>query len=248
MPRPGEFQDSYSDVYSLGVIMASMCKHANSFVAEPIQELLLGEKSANPSGRRLFSSYYSQQLKTLIRRCRSRNATERPPIYDLYLETKGWMEVFRGHAYREEKEWPSAVAAGVTIYHNKVLYTKDEQALYEDNMDFREKYMDANMKPALQAEDMDVFGPTRVKRKFLTLLKTVEDSILTDIPEFPDSGSEPDSEATSTGDIGTPPPRAPRVGSSARVRRIRDRMNVGNILNVEEEGGEEEKRHSRVIA
>lgn len=249
MPRPGEFQDSYSDVYSLGVIMASMCKHANSFVAEPIQELLLGEKSANPSGRRLFSSYYSQQLKTLIRRCRSRNAIERPPIYDLYLETKGWMEVFRGHAYREEKEWPSAVAAGVTIYHNKVLYTKDEQALYEENMEFREKYMDANMKPALQAEDMDVYGPERVKRKYLNLLKTVQDSILTDIPEFPDSGSEGDSDATSTGDDVTPPERTPRAGlvnSSARVRRIRDRMNVGNILNVTaEEEGEGEKEEEK---
>ncbi|MCJ1427407.1 hypothetical protein MMC29_005310 [Sticta canariensis] len=256
LPRPGEFQDSYSDVYSLGVIMAAMCKHVNSFVAEPIQELLLGEKSANPSGRRLFSSYYSQQLKTLIRRCRSRSAVERPPIYDLYLETKAWMEVFRGHAYREEKEWPSAVAAGVTIYHNKVLYTKDEQTLYEESMDFREKYMDANMKPALQAEDMDVYGPERVKRKYLSLLKTVPDSILTDIPEVPDSGSEGDSDATSTGDDdGTPPERTPRAGlvnSSARVRRIRDRMNVGNILNVtteeeekEEEGKEKEKKKKK---
>lgn len=195
LPRPGEAVDGYSDVYSLGMIVALMCKHADTFVAEPIRELIDEEKSANPSQRRIFSSYYSQQLKTLIRRCRSHSGLERPPIYEIYRETKGWMEVFREHAYREEREWPSAVVAGVTIYHNKVLYTKDEQKLYDENMEFREKYLNANHQPALQAEDLDVYGPEGEERKFRNLLKTVQDSIMTHIPSTSDNadvfGCEP---------------------------------------------------------
>lgn len=192
LPRPGELPNSSSDVYSLGVIMAQMCKHANNYLAPPIRDLLQGEKSKNnPSGRRIFSSYYSLRLKELIRKCRSRNPLERPPIYDLYLETKSWMETFRGHAYWEEQESRACVVAGIAIYHNKVLYTKDEQNLFDANMEFRNAYEAANVEPVFEAEDIDVFGSKEVKRKYEKILNTVDDSIITAIPLIPDSGLSP---------------------------------------------------------
>lgn len=242
LPRPGDFQDSYSDVYSLGLIMVEICKHANTFVAEPIRDLLEGSKrSTNPSGRRIFSTYYSKQLRELIRKCRSRDPLERPPIYDLYRETKSWMEAFREHAYREVEDTPDNVIAGIAIHHSKVLYTSEEQKVFEENMEFREKFESANSDPVFEAEDLDAFGDAGAKRKYEKLLGTIDESIITAIPEMPESGDSlvdsSDSLSENSDDL---VPNSPSTSGAATYggsssspgnQRIRSAMKVNNLLN-----------------
>lgn len=182
LPRAGELQDCYSDIYSLGVFLGQVCHYADKFLAAPIKDLLHGDMSANPSGKRIFSSYYSDRLKELIRRCRSANPLERPSNHDLYLETKSWMEAFRELTYRAEQESPAPVIAGIAVHHNKVLYTKEEQKLFDKNAEFRQAYITVNTNPVFEAEDLDVAGSERVKRKFEKMLQKVDQSILTAIP------------------------------------------------------------------
>lgn len=226
--RGEEFQDCYSDVYALGVLIAQMCKFANTFVARPIQDLLQADKNANPSGRRIFSSYYSVRLKELIRKCRSRIPLERPSSYELYVETKNWMEAFRDHAYREEQESGARVVAGVVIHHNKVLYTKEEVKLFEQNTEFRSAYTAVNVDPVFEAEDLDTRGSERVKRRYKKLLETIDESIITVIPQSPDyeipsRGSSPNSgpvrapSSTQETGMGTPR-RAPKPVMIAPAR------------------------------
>lgn len=207
LPRAGELEDTLSDVYSLGVILSTMCIHSNEHLAEPIKDLLQGDESANPSGRRIFSSYYSVKLKELIRRCRSQRAVERPSNYDLYLETKSWTEAFRGHAYWEEQEARGYVVAGIAVYHQKVLWTKDEQTLFDTNSEFREAYQEVNYCPIEEAEDLDVVGSVAERRQYDRLLQTVDESIITAIPSWPDSGPFPFSDslypATSDSSLGS---------------------------------------------
>lgn len=182
LPRGGELQDCYSDIYSLGVFLGQVCHYADKFLAAPIKDLLHGDMSANPSGKRIFSSYYSDRLKELIRRCRSANPLERPSNHDLYLETKSWMEAFRELTYRAEQESPAPVIAGIAVHHNKVLYTKEEQKLFDKNAEFRQAYITVNTNPVFEAEDLDVAGSERVKRKYEKMLQKVDQSILTAIP------------------------------------------------------------------
>lgn len=186
LPRRGEFQDCYSDVYSLGVLMGQMCHHADTFLAGPIKDLLHGDVNANPSGKRIFSSYYSVQLKELIRRCRSLNSLERPSNHELYLETKSWMEAFRELSYRTEQDSRYSALAGVAMHHNKVLYTKDEQKRFDEDGGFRYIYTTANTNPVFEAEDLDAAGSERVKRKYEKLLQTMDQSIVTAIPSHVD--------------------------------------------------------------
>lgn len=193
LPRRGEFQDCYSDVYSLGVLIGQMCHHADSFLAGPIKDLLHGDVNANPSGKRIFSSYYSVQLKELIRRCRSLNPLERPSNHELYLETKSWMEAFRELSYRTEQDSP--YSAGIAIHHNKVLYTKGEQKRFDEDGGFRYTYVNANTNPVFEAEDLDAVGSERVKRKYEKLLQTVDQSIVTAIPSYVDDSDNGSSDS-----------------------------------------------------
>lgn len=210
MPWPGETQDSYSDVYSLGVVMAQMCKLADRRLGEPLRKLLIHGGTANPSGRRIFSYYYTPELKELIRRCRSLNPLERPPIFSLYLEAKTGMETFRDRTYKDLQESPPPLIADVPIYHDKVLFTTEEKSLWADNDEFQEAYMDANLDPVLEADFPLVTRKRHVKRKCEEMLSAIDDSIVTDQPSSrdhdssdvsadlnPQSESESDSESDS---------------------------------------------------
>lgn len=208
LPYPGETQDSYSDVYGLGVVMAQMCKLADRRLAKPLRKLLAFGESANPSGRRVFSSYYSPELKELIRRCRSLNPLERPPIFSLYLETKTGMEVFRDRTYQKLELLEPPLIDGVPIYHDKVLITPEEQALWFANDEFQAAYEDANLDPVddLEAEAKnDVEGKKEAKQRCAELLREIDDSIITDAPEHPDF----DSSELSTGSDPEPPASEP---------------------------------------
>lgn len=175
-----EMEDYYSDVYSLGVSIAHMCRHADKHLAEPIRQVL-NEKSEtwDPSGQRIFSSYYSPQLKELIRRCRSQEPLERPQLYGLYLETKSGMEASRDRAYQAEQESQASVISNIAIHHDKVLYTRDEQNLYDNNMEFQDAYKEANNRRVLDAEDLEVFGSEDAEKKLEDILDAMDDTIIT---------------------------------------------------------------------
>lgn len=198
LPIPGELQDSYSDVYSLGVVMAQMCKPAHFWLPSRIKRLLRKDEAADPSGKRIFSSYYSPQLKELVRRCRSINPLERPSIYSLYLETKSGMEAFRDRAYQEDQESQESVEAGIAIHHSKVLYTKVEQDFLDDDPDFKRKYENANRNPVLEADRnmadaMQAFESEEVDRNYEKIIQSIDESITTPIPQSPEYDSYLDS-------------------------------------------------------
>lgn len=197
-PRPGEFHDSYSDVYSLGIIMADLCRPVHIHLPMPIQKFLLQDdcelgsgmrkvegREVNPSGHRILSSYYSTQLKELIRRCRSENPLERPSVYKLYRETKSAMEAFRDRAYREEKNSPAPIVDGIAISHSKVLYTQAEKELFnsDDHEEFKSAYRVANLTPVWGADGKKV-KRGGVREWTEKMLKDIDPSITSAIPHW----------------------------------------------------------------
>lgn len=90
--------------------------------------------------------FYSGQLTNLITSCRHDLPSRRPEIHTLYLETKSHMALHRAHAIVEE-------AAAIThgnpngVFHNKILFSKKDQARFEQDMVFREHYRRANLMP-----------------------------------------------------------------------------------------------------
>lgn len=178
MDGPRDFEDSYSDIYSLGVLIAKMCrlvdKEGGDFGSgktisgkpipqSPEEDDLDSEDShpeelmnLTPSKLNISSPYYSPQLKQLIRRCRSEGPLERPHAYGLYLETKSGMEAFRERAYLEEEQ--ATVVANVRIYHSKLFYLNEEQDHLLHNQEFKQKLTDANLDPVRDAERLEESG------------------------------------------------------------------------------------------
>lgn len=201
--------------------MAQMCKPAHFWLPSQIKMLLRNDEAADPSGKRIFSSYYSPQLKELIRRCRSINPLERPPIYSLYLETKSGMEAFRDRAYQEEQESQESVEAGIAVHHSKVLYTKDNQDLLDDDPDLKRKYENANRNPVLEADSnmpdgMQGFESEEVDRRYEKIIQSIDESITTPIPQSPAYDSYLDSLHTPSSPHSSPSEHShePTAGSS----------------------------------
>lgn len=168
---PRKSQDCYSDVYSLGVFMAFICRIADHHLPEPMLKAL-EDYDKGWDLKFLYSSYYSPQLMELIRRCRSNKPLERPQIYCLYLETKSGMEAFRDCAYQEEQESP------VPFHHSKVLYTTEEQELFQTDEEYQKAYREANTKPVLEAEDLGVLGHKEAKKTLKKMLATMDDTVV----------------------------------------------------------------------
>lgn len=115
------------------------------------------------------------------------------------------MEAFRDRAYQDAQDAPVVVVAGTSIDPNKVLYTAHEQELYDENMEFQEAYIQANLDPVMEAEGPEVWGTDEVQRKCDDILRTIDESIVTAIPKLPDSESSgrptpPDSDFDSDSD------------------------------------------------
>lgn len=211
--RPGEYQDSYSDVYGLGVSMARILQCANRYMAKPIRTLMKRDRqTVNPTKRRNFSAYYSPQLKELVRRCRSQNPLERPPIYSLYLETKSGMEAFRDYGYQAEQESPPTVIDGVPIHHNRVLYTFDHMWTYNHNIEVEEAYIKANLAPLLEAEGPELSGKEEIEGRYTKLRGTTDYLVTTPELAYSDHTSEAHAKhETETPDYaGSLPSRSPR--------------------------------------
>lgn len=145
-------QGSHSDIYALGMMMTDLCKPADTYINNHKR---YQDASAGPNNARtkMLSAYYSKPLKDLIRRCRAKVGQDRPDAYELYKETKENMEYFRAKAYTAEvesrshrKRYPGY------LYHEKVLFTKADQALFEENSDFRGAFLDVNLGPVREAE------------------------------------------------------------------------------------------------
>lgn len=129
-------------------MLAQMCKLAEKCLGNESMNKVATKSTGNRDNH-IFTSYYSQHLKTLIRRLRATNPLKRPLIQDLYSETKREMDYQRAKAYTDTE------GSVNHIFHDKVLYTATEQAIYEENTSFRSTYNDANTFPILEA-DKDV--------------------------------------------------------------------------------------------
>lgn len=143
-------QGSHSDVYALGMLMADLCKPADTYITN------VARFNYSRTGRfraRLVSAYYSEPLKDLIRQCRSKLGKDRPDAHALYEETKEKMEQYRAAAYAAEERSQGLRLFPGYLFHEKVLFTKTDQDLFREDTLFRGLFLDTNLRPVREAED-----------------------------------------------------------------------------------------------
>ena len=150
-----KLQGSHSDVFALGMLMADLCKLADRHITHAQRSVYA---NTGLFRSRLVSDYYSQPLKELIRRCRSKLGKDRPDAHALYEATKEKMEQYRAKAYAAEEKSRSDKYPG-HIFHEKVLFTKNDQDLFRENSDFRGYFLEANLVPVRKAEHKHYMKP-----------------------------------------------------------------------------------------
>lgn len=142
-------QGSHSDVYALGMLMADLCKladnHLNNFSR-------FNHSAPGRDRVRIVSAYYSESLKDLVRRCRSKLGKDRPDAHALYEATKERMEHYRAEAYAAEEDAQKSQQFPGYLFHEKVLFTKTGQDLFRENSVFRGYFLEANLAPVWAAE------------------------------------------------------------------------------------------------
>lgn len=143
-----KLQGSHCDIYSLGVMMADLCKPADDYINN-FQRAL--DAATGNTRTRVISAYYSKTLKDLIRRCRAKAGKDRPDAHTLYAVTKEKMEHYRAKAYTAEEESRSKRYPGY-LFHENVLFRKADQDLFRENSDFRGHFLEANLEPVWKAE------------------------------------------------------------------------------------------------
>lgn len=151
-------QGSHSDVYALGMMMTDLCKLADCYINN--EKRMQDSYGANNNRTKMLSAYYSKPLKDLIRRCRAKVAQDRPDAHKLYIDTKKEMEYYRAKVYTAEKESRSDHKPySEYLFHEKVLFTKADQALFEENSEFRGLFLETNLGPVKEAEGkFDMMG------------------------------------------------------------------------------------------
>lgn len=148
-------QGSHSDVYALGMLIADLCKLADRHLTN-VDRVIYA--TTDHCRARIVSAYYSQPLKVLIRKCRSKLGKDRPDAHALYVATREKMEHYRAAAYAAaEKESQRLKSFPGYLFHEKVLFTKTDQDLFLKNSFFRGLYLEANLGPVWEAEK-EFFG------------------------------------------------------------------------------------------
>lgn len=143
-------QGSHSDVYALGMLMADLCKPADTHLSNVAR---FQYSRTGQSRTRLVSAYYSEPLKDLIRQCRSKLGKDRPDAHALYEETKEKMEQYRAAAYAAEERSQGHKLLPGYLFHEKVLFTKTDQDLFREDSFFRGLFLDTNLGPVREAEN-----------------------------------------------------------------------------------------------
>ena len=143
-------QGSHSDVYALGMLMADLCKPADTYISNVAR---FKYSRTGHYRARLVSAYYSEPLKDLIRQCRSKLGKDRPDAHALYEKTKEKMEQYRAAAYAAEERSQGLRLLPGYLFHEKVLFTKTDQDLFREDSLFRGLFLDINLGPVRKAED-----------------------------------------------------------------------------------------------
>lgn len=130
------------------MFMNHLCKLADDHLTNSKRAVY----AHNGPPNRIVSEYYSQPLKQLIRRCRSKSVKDRPDAHALYEATKEKMEEYRAKAYAAEEASRRERYPG-NLFHEKVLFSKIDQDLFRENSDFRGSFLEVNLKPVRNAEE-----------------------------------------------------------------------------------------------
>lgn len=142
---PHELHGSYSDIYSLGATCQDALKLLENY-ADCSYKNFTFVRLYKDEGESLdkLRSFYSPELRCILRGCTEVDPRRRLRLGHLYLMCNWERHI---HHNKADAEAAAAEAEGADrgFFHNRVLYSQEDQNLYDKDPAFRQKYRKANL-------------------------------------------------------------------------------------------------------